>query len=334
MIVDFDPLYKDLIANDFQEWQEKLTAELTKVFKEREHGKKDEWLQHLTGLPKLNVSQLDLQSDRVVVGQESDCTLEDKEQLESQLRTLHPWRKGPYELFGIHINTEWHSDWKWQRIQPHIAPLKNRSVLDVGCGNGYHMWRMLGEGARLVIGSDPSQLFLAQFHTIKHFASLVEDKLPIHIVPFKGEELPAFTREFKGKGFDTVFSMGVLYHRLSPIDHLKELRTFIRPGGELVLETLIIEGEDSNVLIPEDRYAKMRNVWFIPTIILLERMLERAGFINIRVVDINQTSIEEQRQTDWMEFESLPDFLDPDDHNKTIEGYPAPKRATVICNVP
>lgn len=335
MIVDFESLYKDLIENDFPEWQKTLPTQLSDVFKTREHGKKEEWTKHLAELSNLKSPEVSLQSDRIIVGQESDCSVVEREKLEKQLKNLHPWRKGPYELFGIHIDTEWHSDWKWQRIQPHIESLKNRSILDVGCGNGYHMWRMLGEGARLVIGSDPSQFFLVQFQTIKHFASLaMDEKLPIHLLPFKGEELPAFTRVYKGKGFDTVFSMGVLYHRLSPIDHLKELRTFIRSGGELVLETLIVEGEGSNVLIPEDRYAKMRNVWFIPTTDLLERMLERAGFINIRVVDINQTSIEEQRQTDWMEFESLPDFLDPNDHNKTIEGYPAPNRATVICNVP
>jgi tRNA (mo5U34)-methyltransferase len=127
--------------------------------------------------------------------------------------------------------------------------------------------------------------------------------------------------------------MGVLYHRMSPIDHLRELKSFIRKDGELVLETLIIENDDINILIPEDRYAKMRNVWFIPTPDLLVRMLERAGFKNIQVVNINQTSIEEQRSTQWMEFESLEDFLDPEDHNKTIEGYPAPKRVVVIANV-
>ena len=102
---------------------------------------------------------------------------------------------------------------------------------------------------------------------------------------------------------------------------------------------MIIETQSDNdraaqqLLLPEDRYAQMRNVWFIPTIPLLTRMLERAGFKDIRVVDINQTSIDEQRKTEWMTFDSLSDFLDPEDHNKTIEGYPAPKRATLIATV-
>ncbi len=336
MIVNFDSLYKDLINNDFELWQETLPEQLKQVFKQREHGKQQEWKDILERLPNLKASDVNLNADKLRIGSSKDCITTEQEDLEATLKTLHPWRKGPYALFGVDIDTEWHSDWKWQRIQPHIAPLKNRSVLDVGCGNGYHMWRMLGEGARLVIGADPSQFFLVQFHTIKHFV-LSQDNvqnLPIHIVPFKSEELPAFTQAYKGLGFDTVFSMGVLYHRLSPIDHLKELKSFMRSGAELVLETLIIEGENSNVLIPEDRYAKMRNVWFIPTVALLIRMLERVGFINVRVVDINQTSVTEQRRTDWMSFESLADFLDPEDSNKTIEGHPAPKRAVILCNTP
>lgn len=328
MIVNFESLYADLIENDFCQWQESLPDQLAEVFSRRQHGKKQEWQNILTELPDIDVSSIDIAVDTVRIGSRDDCDSATRDQLEALLKQLHPWRKGPYELFGIHIDTEWHSDWKWQRIQPHIASLKNRRVLDVGCGNGYHMWRMLADGAKLVIGADPSQFFLVQFHTLKKYAG----EHPVHILPFKSEELPAFNTKYKGRGFDTVFSMGVLYHRVSPIAHLQELKSFMRAGAELVLETLIIEAAESGVLLPEDRYAKMRNVWFLPTPGLLVRMLERVGFKNIKVVDINQTSIEEQRSTEWMEYESLENFLDPDDHNKTIEGYPAPKRAVVICN--
>ncbi len=332
MNISFDSLYADLIEQDFAEWQEILPAQLEQAFNQRQHGKREEWHDILGALPDLKASDYDIGTDRVRIGKASDIDdgidNDKREKLFDLLTSLHPWRKGPYELFGIHIDTEWHSDWKWQRIQEHLSPLQNRRVLDVGCGNGYHMWRMLAEGAQLVVGADPSQFFLVQFHTLKKYVG----EQPIHLLPFKSEELPAFTNEYKGKGFDTVFSMGVLYHRVSPITHLQELKSFLRKGGELVLETLIITGKDQQLLLPEDRYAQMRNVWFLPTPALLIRMLERVGFKNIRVVDINQTSIEEQRKTDWMTFDSLENFLDPNDHNKTIEGYPAPKRATLIAN--
>lgn len=330
----FESLSDDLIENGFGKWQETLPAELDKIFSSRGHGKMHEWQQILASLPGIVPSSLDLKADKICIGQHNDCDNKTRCQLENLLQKLHPWRKGPYQLFGIDIDTEWHSDWKWNRIQAHISPLKNRSVLDIGCGNGYHMWRILGEGARLVIGADPSQFFLIQFQVMKKYISSINKNLPIHILPFKAEELPAFNYKYQGRGFDSVFSMGVLYHRISPIHHLQELKSFLRPGGELVLETLIIEGTELNVLIPEDRYAKMRNVWFIPATDLLIRMMQRAGFINCKIVDINQTSTKEQRSTDWMRYESLPDFLDPNNSNQSIEGYPAPLRATIIANVP
>jgi len=128
--------------------------------------------------------------------------------------------------------------------------------------------------------------------------------------------------------------MGVLYHRRSPLDHLYELRACLRSGGELVLETLVIEGEEGTVLMPEGRYAKMRNVWFFPSIATMELWLRRCDFKDVRCVDVSTTSLDEQRATQWMTFESLADFLDPDDRTKTIEGHPAPMRAVFTAIAP
>jgi len=177
----------------------------------------------------------------------------------------------------------------------------------------------------MVIGVDPNLLFLNQFEAVKHYLPTA----PVWQLPFTLEDLPEPTN-----AFDTVFSMGVFYHRRSPVDHLLQLKACLRPGGELVLETLVVEGDENHCLLPEDRYAQMRNVWFLPSVPMLERMLRRAGFRNVRCVDLNQTSMEEQRSTEWMRFNSLPSFLDPNDSSKTIEGYPAPLRATLIAERP
>jgi tRNA (mo5U34)-methyltransferase len=148
----------------------------------------------------------------------------------------------------------------------------------------------------------------------------------IYVLPLGIDDVPP-----NQEAFDTVFSMGVLYHRRSPIDHLMQLRDCLKQGGELVLETLIVEGDESTALLPEDRYARMGNVWFLPSVPMLERWLRRCRFDKIRTVDVTQTSIDEQRATEWMTFQSLADFLDPEDKNKSIEGYPAPRRAILIA---
>jgi tRNA (mo5U34)-methyltransferase len=242
--------------------------------------------------------------------------------LENLMKKFKPWRKGPYHIHGLHIDTEWRSDFKWDRLAEHISDLSGKYVLDIGCGSGYHLWRMRGAGAKFVVGVDPTQLFLMQFNAIKHFV----DDSSVHLLPLGVEQLPEL------KAFDTVFAMGVLYHRRSPIDFLYQLKAQLVKGGELVLETLIVDGDENTVLVPGERYAKMRNVWFLPSEKAMCAWLERCGFSNVRVVNTDVTALDEQRKTEWIDTESLQDFLDPNDSSKTIEGYPAPKRAIFIAN--
>ena len=321
-----DPtLFTQLIAANAGDWAETLTKQLSNAFDPSKHGDLPKWQAAIDALPKLTPSTIQIDQDTVEIGSSADLTADQQQTFANHLQTLHPWRKGPYRLFGTYIDTEWRSDWKWQRLQEHIAPLTYRRVLDVGCGNGYHCWRMLGAGAKLVIGIDPMLLNVMQFKLIKS----LHGPAPIYVLPLGIEDIP---RDLQC--FDTVFSMGVLYHRRSPIDHLLELKGCLQTGGELVLETLVIDGELGDTLLPKDRYAKMRNVWFLPSPATLVSWLERCGFINVRVVDVTVTSPEEQRSTPWMRFHSLPDFLDPQNPTLTIEGLPAPKRAIVISNNP
>jgi len=318
---DYTSLYQLMHDTALEKWTESLPEQLAQLTNEP-HGDYDRWYKALTELPPVESCVVDFNADDLQVNSHNAI---ESQQLEGALKQLRPWRKGPYKINDVLIDTEWHSDWKWNRIKDHISPLRNRNILDIGCGNGYHCWRMYGVGARLVIGIDPSWLFWVQFQAIKHFMG---DK-PVYLLPMGIEHLPTDLN-----AFDTVFSMGVLYHRRSPIDHLLQLKSCLRNGGELVLETLIIEGHEREALVPDERYAKMRNVWFLPSVDTLTQWLQRCGFKAIKVIDINQTSIEEQRSTDWMPYESLENFLDPNDHNKTIEGYPAPLRATFIAQKP
>jgi tRNA (mo5U34)-methyltransferase len=316
----FNDFYALIAKTPLAPWLETLPAQLSHWQREALHGDFKQWQKVLENLPPVTPTSVDIAS-RVRLGEAGDLSAGALQRTEVLLRQLMPWRKGPFELCGLHIDTEWRSDWKWDRVLPHLAPLKHRTVLDVGCGSGYHLWRMRGAGAQLVIGIDPSQLFFCQFQAIKHF----NPDPQVHLLPLGIDDMPVL------KSFDTVFSMGVLYHRRSPIDFLQQLKNQLKAGGQLVLETLVVEGDHQTALMPTDRYAKMRNVWFIPSTAALTLWLQRVGFRDIQVVDLNQTTLDEQRATCWMENESLIDFLDPTDHSKTIEGYPAPLRAVLIA---
>ncbi|MFV8783686.1 tRNA 5-methoxyuridine(34)/uridine 5-oxyacetic acid(34) synthase CmoB [Microbulbifer sp. SA54] len=322
-MIDYTQLYAGLQhIPALRPWLTSLPQQIAEGLAPQRWGDLPDWQAALDGLPDITPSSVNYR-DEVRAGSADDATPEQLAQLETQLRKLHPWRKGPWTVFDIFIDTEWRSDWKWDRVAPHLESLQNRLVLDVGCGSGYHCWRQFGAGARRVIGIDPSAKFVAQFYAMKKYLGM---DLPVDVLPVGIEALPP-----RLQAFDTTLSMGVLYHRRSPLDHLRELRDTLRPGGQLVLETLVIEGGPGECLVPEDRYAKMRNVWFFPTTATLESWLRKSGFADVRTVDVDKTSLQEQRRTDWMTFESLVDFLDPNDHSKTVEGHPAPLRATLVA---
>ncbi len=316
----FESTYQSLLGTPLAHWLETLPQQMREFDQQGKHGEFDKWCRMLEKLPQTAPSSVDFRQS-VTIGQAQDIDTYTAKQISGLLKQFMPWRKGPYALHGIDIDTEWRSDFKWDRVAPHISDLRDRVVLDVGCGSGYHMWRMLGAGARGVYGIDPTQLFMIQFQAIKHFAP----NNNIHFLPLGIEQMQPLN------AFDTVFSMGVLYHRKDPIAFIEQLKHQLRRGGELILETLVVDGNTDTVFMPGERYAQMRNVWFLPSVDALKKWLERLGFVDIRLADVNRTSLDEQRATDWMTGQSLQDFLNPEDLSLTVEGYPGPQRAVLIA---
>ena len=308
-------------------WLAPLVERGERIISGNAHGDLPKWRSALESLPAPETF-FDGGVPALVLGR----PVADRESLTALLMELHPWRKGPLVPGGVHIDTEWRSDWKWDRMADHLD-LKGHRVLDVGCGNGYYGWRMLHHGARLVMGIDPTLVFVMQWLACRHFAGGQAN----FVLPLGVEDLPGVRPANHGgetAGFDTVFSMGVLSHRRDPVAHLRKLLALIKPGGQLLLETLVIEEEGAKTLVPQQRYARMRNVWVVPSLDQLNAWVVDAGFQDTRLLDVSRTSTGEQRSTDWMRFESLADCLDPADTNRTIEGHPAPVRAVLLMDAP
>lgn len=276
------------------------------------------WLDAYLKLPDIN--NIENKSCFDAITCDAQLSQSDMNCLKDGYQGLIPWRKGPFHMFSLFIDAEWQSHMKWNRIEKHLPDLNNKSILDVGCGNGYYMFRMADHSPRMILGIDPGILQIIQFWSIEKYRKSQACALPISM-----EKMPV-----EMKFFDVVFSMGVLYHRKSPIDHIRELFECMKPKGYLVIETLVVQGDERTCMIPNGRYAQMRNVWFLPSVACLSIMLERNGFENIHCVDVTLTNINEQRSTAWMKFHSLKDFLN-DDQTKTIEGHDLPTRATLIA---
>lgn len=287
-----------------------------------ESGKAAAFSQLLQELPIVTPSNRQLGGRYVCIGFEDDLSRNEKKQLTAVLKGLHPWRKGPFNVFGTRIDCEWRSDLKWDRVKDRIEPLHDRKILDIGSSNGYYLFRMSPHEPRFAIGLEPYLTFYYQFLALQHYIHAPQ----VHCLPMRFDNFPMLA-EF----FDTIFCMGILYHSRAPLEMLGRIRKYLSKNGELVLETLVIEGDADKALCPYPRYAKMHNAYFLPTVRCLTGWLLRAGFQDVRCIDVTTTTNEEQRKTEWMTFESLSDFLDPDDPTRTIEGYPAPVRATLLA---
>ncbi|MCG3684672.1 tRNA 5-methoxyuridine(34)/uridine 5-oxyacetic acid(34) synthase CmoB [Aliarcobacter butzleri] len=277
------------------------------------------WFLQLKEACKIEKSNLKIDyGDWFSIGNRADLSDEEYEIIVQTAKKLIPWRKGPFKIFDLEIDSEWQSNIKYNLIRPYFN-LKDKVVADIGCNNGYYMFRMLEDCPKRLIGFDPSPLTLHQFEFINHFvkSDIVYEMLGV-------EHL-----EFYNHKFDFIFMLGVLYHRPDPVGTLKSLARGLNSKGEILIDTFMIDGDDEICLTPNKRYSKIPNIYFIPTIPALKNWLERAGFENIEVLATTVTTSEEQRKTPWSFDESLEDFLDPNDSSKTVEGYPAPKRVYV-----
>lgn len=297
------------------EWVQELKSEMADWYSLDKRGDLGKWMDALKELPEVLDPSFEVSDGLLRFASNSHISAD-------LLKTFHPWRKGPLQIGDQYIDTEWRSDWKWERVENSVD-LTGKKVLDIGCGNGYYLWRMLASGAEWVLGIDPYLPYVMQFKAMQHFAG---ESHRGGILPIGVEKLPRVA-----PCFDSVFSMGVLYHQKSPLEHLMHCRDLLVRGGELILETIVLppEAGKNECLVPEGRYAKMKNVYFIPSVEMLCSWLRKLRFKSVEVIDISQTSIDEQRQTEWMTFESLENYLAPNDLDRTIEGHPAPWRVVI-----
>ncbi len=285
-----------------------------KRLREFNHGSLVDWLKLLNALPSIDEVRSRI-GNTVVVDTVLDINANRQDSVLRAVEALIPWRKGPFDLFGINIDAEWRSDLKWLRVRDHLD-LKEKNVLDVGSGNGYFGFRMLEAGATTVTGLDSSLLAVLQAALINHYTQLSNVVLPVR-----------FGSDEWDQEYDVVFSMGVVYHQRNHEEHIRRLLDVLHNRGTLVLESIVAD----QPILPKKRYARMRNVWCIPSTEGLHKQLKQAGMKNVRTLDVSITTPEEQRQSRYMPFESLTQALDQENPALTVEGLPAPKRAVIIA---
>ncbi len=280
-------------------------------------GKSSTYWKLLQNQPDLRAERVLLNSPVIDIGSGEQINPSLSQMIESQLRIFSPWRKGPFSVFDIFIDAEWRSDWKWQRIEPYLMPLAGKKICDVGCNNGYYMFRMAAFQPEIIIGLEPIARYWFNFQYLQKFAAVPN----LHLQLMGFEQL-----DFYPEFFDTILLMGILYHHQDPLHILRLAHNALKPGGQIIVDSMTVPGQGPWALFPGKRYAKAPGVWYLPTADCLASWLHRTHFTNLVPIYDGELSCDEQRQTDWSAEESLIDFLDPLNSTLTVEGFPRPRR--------
>ncbi len=329
LLLTMEPAETDILAK----YADRIEfAEIDRIRRDRlEAIDRTFWSEHLelaAQLPELS-PDFDLTAASITVGATGDLSATQHEILRKAIESLIPWRKGPFTLFGQTIDAEWRSDRKWNRIAPVLGELDGKRIADFGCGNAYYLFRLLGlassrgEQPEFLLGVDPSERFYLAYQLVQRFV-----RSPVLQFELLGVEHASLFPEL----FDLVLCLGVIYHQRDPLTMLQQLRDSLSVGGRVIIESQAVPGGEPTALFVPDRYAKARNVYFVPTAQCLVAWMERAGFRDVEVVSFEKVTFDEQRRTPLAPYESLADFLHPADPSKTIEGFPAPYRVVAVAS--
>tara|TARA_B100001250_G_scaffold106132_1_gene89506 strand:- start:128 stop:1069 length:942 start_codon:yes stop_codon:yes gene_type:complete len=283
-------------------------------FGQKKDKRIENWISLLSKIPSLENAKSDLLSGVSIKGK---CSGADEETIENLLSELLPWRKGPFKINNTFIDSEWRSNLKWDRFLELDLDLKGKTILDVGSGNGYYAFRMLGQEAEAILCLEPNLTHFSQFLAINHFIQTNK----IRMLPERLETLG-----MKDTHFDVVFSMGLLYHQRDPSKHLNSLRNRLREEGQLVIETIVVSNEYGDYLEPKGPYASMPNVHFVHTDKGFRDLAKKEGLKVVHKSTEVQTTLNEQRKTKWMPFKSYESAILETNQDITVENFSAPKR--------
>lgn len=262
-------------------------------------------------------SKLVFNEDEVSIGDSSEFNREEHKTFKECLELFIPWKKGPFDLFGNRVDSEWRSDWKWERIKKHCPNLEGKVIADIGCNNGYYMFRMLSENPKFVLGFEPFLKHVMLFNFLQSYVQRHELRM---------EPLGIEHCDFFEKTFDLIFCLGILYHHTDPVSLLRKMKESLKPGGHIIIDCQGIDDQRPISLCPPSSYAGAKGMWALPSESCLLNWIHRSGFRKMECFYKAPLSLEEQRSTEWAPIKSLKDFMSPSNPEQTVEGFPRPWR--------
>ena len=182
-----------------------------------------------------------------------------------------------YELpYGIttrqtHINSPGYCINKWNRIKPILESVgvKNKTVIDIGCSDGYFCFETMKLGAKFAYGTDIDELRIKKANFIKQ----VED-----VKNVKFETISLYDSSVDKK-YDIALGLGLL-HRVPDIEMCIEYLGSV--ANVLVLEFKMFKDSRNICYNPneETKSNTFNKLYGVPTKSFVETRLQKLGFKN------------------------------------------------------
>lgn len=124
--------------------------------------------------------------------------------------------KMPRSVEGLNAAGEWHV------LKNMLPDFQGKSVLDLGCGYGWHCIYAKEQGAKNVIGVDLSKKMIDKAKENSKELSIVYYQMPIEDIEFEKEQ------------FDIIFS-SLTFHYIQNLDAIfRKINQFLKKGGSFV----------------------------------------------------------------------------------------------------
>lgn len=111
---------------------------------------------------------------------------------------------------------------EWETLKNLLPDFKNKRLLDLGCGYGWHCIYAMENGADSAVGIDISHKML----------KVAREKTPYQEVEYRCVAMEDM--DFPAESFDIVLS-SLAFHYIESFDAVvRRVRTFLKPGGSFV----------------------------------------------------------------------------------------------------
>lgn len=173
-----------------------------------------------------------------------------------------------------HINSPGYNLNKWERLKPIVEKLsiEDKTIIDIGCGDGFYAIQCAKMGCKYVLGSDIDSLRIKR-------ANLAKEVYGLDNVEFKSTDL----YEDDIEKFDVLLGLGLL-HRVPDIESCLDKMSQIADTLILEFKTYDTDKKECLKLEAKTKANNYNKFYSVPSINFVKSFLQSKDYVNFNIL--------------------------------------------------